>query len=510
MFSRTIAGSILALWSTFVFSSGVQFAGVNIAGFDFGCDTSVCSSGILSRLALANKFVKGNCVQSNVQPPLGTNGGGDGPGQMAHFSQNDKFNIFRLPVGWQYLQDSLGATLNAGNAGTYDQLVQACLKTGAHCIIDIHNYARWNGAIIGQSGGPTNDQFANLWSQLAKKYAGDANVVMGLMNEPHDSKCLYLLCFFILLTSVTVPDINSWSQAVQAAVTAIRTAGATEQLILLPGNSYTSAGSFVSTGSAAALNSVKDSDGTTSKLIFDVHNYFDSDGSGTNPECTSNKIADGFQPLVSFLQSNNRQALVTELGGGSSTQSCLTDICQALDFLNANSDVYLGWVGWAAGSFASSYPLSLLPSGSTDVPLVTQCFAGKFQGGSGNSNATMGGGNNTGTTNSSSPGNGPGAGQPGSGNVGSSGQAPTAPIVQPPYPTSGTPGTPLATGAMQSSNNETGTYQPLQSQPQQSPAGGSGSECNVPSSRKMRRETRRRDRAAMEQKIKEIKEEFGI
>ena len=106
---------------------------------------------------------------------------------MAHFAQVDKFNIFRLPVGWQYLQDTPGAPLNTGNLGTYDQLVQACLKTGAHCIVDIHNYARWNGNIIGQSGGPTNDQFADLWSQLATKYAGDGKVVMGLMNEPHDS-----------------------------------------------------------------------------------------------------------------------------------------------------------------------------------------------------------------------------------------------------------------------------------------------------------------------------------
>lgn len=31
-----------------------------------------------------------------------------------------------------------------------------------------HNYARWNGAIIGQ-GGPTNAQFATLWSQVAAK-----------------------------------------------------------------------------------------------------------------------------------------------------------------------------------------------------------------------------------------------------------------------------------------------------------------------------------------------------
>lgn len=76
---------------------------------------------------------------------------------MQHFVRDDNLNIFRLPVGWQYLvNNQLGGTLNSANLANYDQLVQGCLATGAHCIIDIHNYARWNGQVIGQ-GGPTNE-----------------------------------------------------------------------------------------------------------------------------------------------------------------------------------------------------------------------------------------------------------------------------------------------------------------------------------------------------------------
>ena len=107
---------------------------------------------------------------------------------MSHFVTKDKLNIFRLPVAWQYLVNSqLGGTLDATNFASYDKLVQGCLTAGAYCIIDIHNYARWNGQIIGSSGGPTNDDFSGLWKQLATKYASDDKVVMGLMNEPHDS-----------------------------------------------------------------------------------------------------------------------------------------------------------------------------------------------------------------------------------------------------------------------------------------------------------------------------------
>jgi len=62
-----------------------------------------------------------------------------------------------------------------------------------------------------------------------------------------------------------------------------------------------------------------------------------------------------------------------------------TDVCEALDFINTNSDVYLGYLGWAAGAFSpSSYVLSLTPmSGNTDQPLMKQCFAAKFSGGGG-------------------------------------------------------------------------------------------------------------------------------
>lgn len=57
--------------------------------------------------------------------------------------------------------------LDQNNTAQYNQLVQDCLATGSYCIVDIHNYARFEGQIIGQEGGPTNEQFASLWSQIA-------------------------------------------------------------------------------------------------------------------------------------------------------------------------------------------------------------------------------------------------------------------------------------------------------------------------------------------------------
>jgi hypothetical protein len=112
----------------------------------------------------------------------------DGPAQMKHF-RSLGLNIFRLPVSWQFLVNHrLGGKLEPRNFAFYDELVQACLKTGSHCIVDIHNYARWNRMIIGQGRLLPTEHLANLWGELAKKYAKEGRVIMGLMNEPHDSR----------------------------------------------------------------------------------------------------------------------------------------------------------------------------------------------------------------------------------------------------------------------------------------------------------------------------------
>ncbi|TVY82602.1 Endoglucanase EG-II, partial [Lachnellula suecica] len=354
--------------------------GVNIAGFDFGAD------------------ITGTAQLANAKGPLTSLGGSDGAGQMSHFVKDDALNLFRLPVSWQFLINSVtlaggnstdasinvtavgnitasrnrlrpraaSGSLDVTNFGQYDQLVTACLATGAKCIIDIHNYARFQGKIIGQ-GGPTNAQFANLWSQIAQKYANETNVVFGIMNEPHN-----------------IPDMAIWAKTVQAAVTAIREAGATTQMILLPGNDFTGAQTFVSNGSAGNLSTVHNPDGSNTSLIFEVHKYLDSDGSGTQLECVSDHVQDTFTPLAAFLKANGRMAILGETGGGNTT-SCLTDLCSTLTFINANPDAYMGYVGWAAGGFsATDYNLTMTPTGSSgsfvDQQIVKQCIVGTRSG----------------------------------------------------------------------------------------------------------------------------------
>ncbi|KAG6379697.1 glycoside hydrolase family 5 protein [Boletus reticuloceps] len=281
----------------------LRFAGVNIAGFDFGCGTD------------------GTCNVTQACPPLTQLGCADRLGQMQHFVENDGYNVFRLTVGWQYL--------------TYSQMTGVLNRT------QFYNY---NMLIIGQ-GGPSNDVFAELWynNNITDYWKYESRVIFGVMNEPHG-----------------IPDIVTWAGSVQAAVTAIRSTGANSQIILLPGNNYTSAETFISSGSAAALNMVRNPDGSITNLVMDVHKYLDYDNSGTHAECVTNNIESSWYPLSTWLRENGRQALNTETGGGD-VDSCVGYLSQQLAYQAANSDVILGYIGWAAGSFATDYILSETP-----------------------------------------------------------------------------------------------------------------------------------------------------
>ncbi|KAG1902489.1 glycoside hydrolase family 5 protein [Suillus fuscotomentosus] len=326
-------------------SAPLQFAGVNIAGFDFGCGTD------------------GTCSASGAVPPIFQLSGIDGAGQMQHFF-DDGYNVFRLPVGWQYLtNDQMTGVLDETQFANYNTLVSDCLSTGAYCLIDIHNYARYNGQVIGQ-GGPSNEVFAELWSNIASYWKNETKVIFGVMNEPHD-----------------IPNISAWAESGMCSLVRLQPFGKlapSTQMILLPGTNYASAKTFVSSGSADALDEVKNPDGTFTNLIMDVHKYLDYDGSGTNAECVTNGIDDTWTPLATWLRANGRQALNSETGGGN-VESCINYLSQAISYQASQSDVILGYIGWAAGSFATNYVLSQVPSYSgtswNDTLLVSMAMS---------------------------------------------------------------------------------------------------------------------------------------
>ncbi|KAM0520751.1 hypothetical protein ACHAPE_003152 [Trichoderma viride] len=322
----------------------IRYLGVAIPGIDFGCD------------------IDGSCPTDTSSVPLLDYKGGDGAGQMKHFAEDDGLNVFRISATWQFVtNNTVDGKLDELNWGSYNKVIDACLVTGAWCMIDMHNFARYNGGIIGQ-GGVEDEVFVNLWVQIAKYYEKNDKIIFGLMNEPHDL------------------DVNIWAQTCQKVVTAIRQAGATSQMILLPATNFASVGSYVDSGSAAALGAITNPDKSTDLLYFDVHKYLDINNSGSHVECTTDNVQ-AFEDFATWLRDNKRQAIISETGA-SMDPSCMTDFCAQNKAISANSDVYIGFVGWGAGSFDTNYILSLTPSGEpgnyTDNKLMDQCILDLF------------------------------------------------------------------------------------------------------------------------------------
>jgi endoglucanase len=72
---------------------------------------------------------------------------------------------------------------------------------------------------------------------------------------------------------------------------------------------------------------------------FEVHQYLDSDSSGSDAECVSATV--GIERIADFTMWARKHGVRGFLGefGGGATNTCFGD----------NADAWLGWTWWAAG-----------------------------------------------------------------------------------------------------------------------------------------------------------------
>ncbi|KAJ5131064.1 CAZyme family GH5 [Penicillium bovifimosum] len=243
-------------------------------------------------------------------------------------------NIFRVPFRMERLaQGSMTSGFDATYLGQLTDTIKAINDAGAYAVIDPHNYGRYNGDIISS----TSD-FQTFWKNLAGQFASNDRVIFDTNNEYHD------------MDQTLVLNLN------QAAIDGIREAGATSQYIFVEGNSWTGAWSWTDVNdNMKALTDPQD------KIVYEMHQYLDSDGSGTHEECVSQTI--GEERLTSatqWLKDNGKVAVIGEFAGGVN-DDCKAAITGMLDYMGENSDVWLGAVWWAAGPWWNDYMYSMEP-----------------------------------------------------------------------------------------------------------------------------------------------------
>ncbi len=253
-------------------------------------------------------------------------------------------NVFRISILWERLQPKLNGPLDPDEVVRLKSFIAKSNQNGASVIIDLHNYGRYDGVAISNSPALAAG-FADVWAKLARQFGANKTVLFGLMNEPQ------------------LDQATDWQADVQQAIDAIRKAGATNR-ILVSGTQWDSAAGFADV-SGNALGSLND---PAHRLIFEVHEYFDVDSSGTAADCVDQAQAiQRLAPFTQWLRQTGNQGFLGEFGV-SRDPACLRVLHGVLDYLHRNADVWTGWTYWAAGPAWGDYMFTIEPENGEDRP----------------------------------------------------------------------------------------------------------------------------------------------
>ncbi|KAJ5711457.1 hypothetical protein N7488_005613 [Penicillium malachiteum] len=270
-------------------------------------------------------------------------------------------NIFRIPFLMERLvPDTLTSSPDATYLADLKSTVEYITDAGAHAIIDPHNFGRYYGDII-----TSTTDFAAFWTTVASEFTTNENVIFDTNNE------------FNTEDQTLVLDLN------QAAINAIRATGATSQYIFVEGNAWSGAWTWTEYNT----NMVNLTD-PNDKLVYEMHQYLDSDGSGTSDVCVSSTIGEErVETATEWLQANGKLGFLGEFAGGANSV-CDSAITGMLDYLEDNSDVWLGASWWSAGPWWGDYIFSMEPPSGTGYVYYIDILSAYFPGGSGGSTTT--------------------------------------------------------------------------------------------------------------------------
>ena len=300
------------------YTSGIPFRGINRAGPEYGEEWDGWNG------------------QSWFEIPTGT----PLANEIAHFKSKG-FNVIRLPFSWNRMQHTLNGALASTYSTNYKNLVTALTNAGFRVIVDCHNYVRyatsaWSGdtEIAGFTvrtlgdGTLTMAHLVDLWTKVAGLFVDNHYVQFGLMNEAHN---------FTLNNNTYYTGLNS-------IIAAIRGAGATSQLILVPnsdGSNVEHWSTWTGTtggGDTDDVNALTITD-SANNYAFDFHCYIDNPGSST---AFNTKLAE----LTTWLRTNGKKGYLTEGFSNKSSANGSAAFGNLMSYLNTNNDVWIGITPW--------------------------------------------------------------------------------------------------------------------------------------------------------------------
>ncbi|KAF9893633.1 hypothetical protein FE257_010945 [Aspergillus nanangensis] len=287
-------------------ASPFQWIGTNEAGAEFGEDT-----------------IPGNYGTEFIFPDVST----------ISTLIDHGMNTFRIQFKMERLAPDMTGAWVDGYLQNLTTVVNAVTDAGSYAILDPHNYGRFNNEIITDTAG-----FQTFWKNLAGEFKGNNLVIFDTNNE------------YNTMDQELVLNLN------QAAIDGIRAAGATEQYIFVEGNQWSGAWSWVDVNdNMKALTDPQD------KIVYEMHQYLDSDSSGTNEACVSGTIGvERITEATQWLKDNGKVGILGEFAGANN-DVCRTAVSGMLEYLANNTDVWQGAVWWAAGPWWADYMFNMEP-----------------------------------------------------------------------------------------------------------------------------------------------------
>lgn len=270
--------------------------------------------------------------------------------------------LIRMPINSRNLYTTAFGALDITNLNAMKAVIDYCFSKNLRVIIDMHNFGQvWDSTInamfsIFPVPGDPHYQglllFNDFWSRLSSRFKNYPNIIIGQMNEPSQG------------------GINAaqWQECAASCLNVIRAAGST-QLILLAGQFFDGAHDWTTSGNSTAWHAYNGD--TANNFMFEMHQYLDSDFSGTHPVATQN----GSTIMVAataWLVTEGRQCLLTEFGFApdpwrpsvanamnyDSSQATevtngITQGTNLLNYMTAHATQWPGWAYWSAGDFPS-------------------------------------------------------------------------------------------------------------------------------------------------------------
>ncbi|UUA72731.1 glycoside hydrolase family 5 protein [Cellvibrio sp. QJXJ] len=266
-------------------------------------------------------------------------------------------NMIRLPFRWERLQQTVNGPLDPAELGRLHTTVNNASAAGLCVLLDVHNYAKYYQYKLGDplptpspEGTTLTTMFIAFWLALAAEFPDANKVAFGLMNEP-----------------ANIP-LNSWAVIAKQTLAELRAADATN-LVFVSGGRWSGLHDWFSGLEYSNASEFSDLHDPLNRAIIEVHQYTDSDYSGTHTTSTgtgcrpADQFNAKFERITEWAKTHQQTLFLGEFGVPRSSE-CLLTLTRFLELMDNNT--WRGWSYWAAGGWWGSYPLAL--SGANQAP----------------------------------------------------------------------------------------------------------------------------------------------